>query len=185
MDAHTYTKHAENSLNKRLPDWKLMATVFWDRKGVLMVEFMQQGSTTMSEVYCETKKTAAGHSEQRAWNADIRYSAPPSQCASAYSCSHSSTAGAVQLGVVWPLSLQPRSRSERLHLFTYPNKWLWLQRFNNNDEFMESVKTWLSSQAAGFLTRAHKNLFPDTTRASVPGVTTLRSSLIMHAFFCM
>jgi hypothetical protein len=37
---------------------KLMATVFWDRKGVLMVEFMQQG-TTVLEVYCETlKKTA-------------------------------------------------------------------------------------------------------------------------------
>jgi hypothetical protein len=30
------------------------------------------------------KKTAQGHSEQRAWNADIRWSAPPWQCASAY-----------------------------------------------------------------------------------------------------
>jgi hypothetical protein len=34
---------------------KLMATVFRDRKGVLMMELMQQG-TTMSEVYCETPK---------------------------------------------------------------------------------------------------------------------------------
>jgi transposase len=33
-----------------------MATVFWDRKGVLMVEFMQQGTTLTSEVYCETLK---------------------------------------------------------------------------------------------------------------------------------
>jgi hypothetical protein len=33
-----------------------MTTVFWDRKGVLMVEFMQQGTTIMSEVYCETLK---------------------------------------------------------------------------------------------------------------------------------
>jgi hypothetical protein len=33
---------------------KLMATVFWDRKGVLMVEFMQQGTTITSEVYCKT-----------------------------------------------------------------------------------------------------------------------------------
>jgi hypothetical protein len=30
---------------------KLMVTVFWHRKGVLMVEFMQQGTTT-SEEYC-------------------------------------------------------------------------------------------------------------------------------------
>jgi hypothetical protein len=29
---------------------------FWDRKGVLMVEFMQQGTTITSEVYCETLK---------------------------------------------------------------------------------------------------------------------------------
>jgi hypothetical protein len=54
-----------------------MATVFWDRKGVLMVEFMQQG-TTISDMYCKTlKKTVHGHSEQKAWNADIQCSVPP------------------------------------------------------------------------------------------------------------
>jgi hypothetical protein len=38
---------------------KLMAAFFWERKGVLVVEFMQQGTTITSEVYCETlKKTA-------------------------------------------------------------------------------------------------------------------------------
>jgi hypothetical protein len=35
---------------------KLMAAVFWDSKGVLMVEFMQQGTTITSELYCETLK---------------------------------------------------------------------------------------------------------------------------------
>jgi hypothetical protein len=35
---------------------KLMASVFWDRKGVLIVEFMQQGITVMSEVYYEILK---------------------------------------------------------------------------------------------------------------------------------
>jgi hypothetical protein len=33
-----------------------MATVFWDRKGLLMVEFMQRGTTILSKVYCDTKK---------------------------------------------------------------------------------------------------------------------------------
>jgi hypothetical protein len=33
---------------------KLMATVFWDRKGVLTEEFMQQGATITSDVYCKT-----------------------------------------------------------------------------------------------------------------------------------
>jgi hypothetical protein len=30
-----------------------MAPVLWDRKGVLLVEFMQQGTTITSEMYCE------------------------------------------------------------------------------------------------------------------------------------
>jgi hypothetical protein len=33
-----------------------MAAVFYDRKGVLMVDFMQQGATITSEVYCITLK---------------------------------------------------------------------------------------------------------------------------------
>jgi hypothetical protein len=37
-----------------------MATVFWDRKGVLMVEFMQKGTTLTSEVYCEVLKNSIG-----------------------------------------------------------------------------------------------------------------------------
>jgi hypothetical protein len=53
-----------------------MADVFWDMKGMLMVEFMQKG-TTITSVLQNTKKTTWGHSEQKAWNADIRCSAPP------------------------------------------------------------------------------------------------------------
>jgi hypothetical protein len=33
-----------------------MATVFWDKKGVLMAEFMQQGTTLTLEVHCGTLK---------------------------------------------------------------------------------------------------------------------------------
>jgi hypothetical protein len=72
-------------------------------------------------------------------------------CASAYSCSHSSTAGSFQLGVVWPPALQPWSRSERLPPDCYMKNWLRWQHFNNNEELMEGFKTWLSSQAADFL----------------------------------
>jgi hypothetical protein len=92
-----------------------MATVFWDRKGVLMVELMQQGTTITSWVYCETLKIwVYGHSEQKAWNADIWCSIPPRQCASTYSCLDSSTTGAFQLRVVWPPSLKLRSHSKWL-----------------------------------------------------------------------
>jgi hypothetical protein len=49
---HTHSPNKPKSLNKHcLPARKLMATVFWDRKRVLMVEFMQQGTSIMSEVH--------------------------------------------------------------------------------------------------------------------------------------
>jgi glycine cleavage system protein P-like pyridoxal-binding family len=41
---------------KQMSARKLMATVFWVRKGVLMVEFTQQGTTVTLEVYHETLK---------------------------------------------------------------------------------------------------------------------------------
>jgi hypothetical protein len=44
-----FTKQAEKK-KKRLPVRKLMMAVFWDRKGVLMMEFMLQGTTVTSEV---------------------------------------------------------------------------------------------------------------------------------------
>jgi hypothetical protein len=54
------------------------------------------------------------------------------------------------------------------HLFTYLKNWLRSKHFNNNEELIEGVKTWLNSQVADFL-------FSDTS-ASIPAVTTLRSS---------
>jgi hypothetical protein len=44
---------------------KLMATIFWDKKGVLMMEFVQQGTTIKSEVYCEKKKLRRAIQNQR------------------------------------------------------------------------------------------------------------------------
>jgi hypothetical protein len=75
---HTHSQNKPKKL-KQMSATKLMAAVFWDRKGVPMMEFMQQGTTITSEVYCETQKKLHmdGHSEQKAWNADIQCSASP------------------------------------------------------------------------------------------------------------
>jgi hypothetical protein len=55
MEAHIHQKKPKN-FKQTLSERKLMAAVFWDRKGVWMVEFMQQGTTVTLEVYCETLK---------------------------------------------------------------------------------------------------------------------------------
>jgi hypothetical protein len=57
-NGYTFTKQAEKF--KQTSARNLMATIFWDRKGVLIVEFMQQGTTITSEVYCETLKSCVG-----------------------------------------------------------------------------------------------------------------------------
>jgi hypothetical protein len=72
-----YTHSPEmKELKEMLSGRNLIATVLWDRKGVLMVEFMQQGTMIMSEVYCKTLKKLC-RAIQEAWYADIQYSAPP------------------------------------------------------------------------------------------------------------
>jgi histone-lysine N-methyltransferase SETMAR len=74
----------------------------------------------------------------------------------------------------WELSdhppYSPNLAPTDYHLFThtYLKNWLRSQRFKNN-ELMEGVKTWLSSQAEDFLTQAYENLFPDTN-ASISAV---------------
>jgi hypothetical protein len=58
VDAHTLNKQAEKF--KQTSARKLLTTVFWDGKEVLMVEFMQQGIRITSDVYCETLKNCKG-----------------------------------------------------------------------------------------------------------------------------
>jgi hypothetical protein len=54
----------------------------------------------------------------------------------------------------WELSDHPPCNPDLdpsdYHQVTYLKNWLRSQRFNNNEELMEGVKTWLSSQAADF-----------------------------------
>jgi hypothetical protein len=42
------------------------------------------------------------------------------------------------------------------HLFTYLKNWLRSQCFNSNEELIEGVKTWLTSQVADFFDRCTK-----------------------------
>jgi hypothetical protein len=52
---HTHSPDKPKQFKQTSPR-KLMASVLWDRKGVLMVEFMQQRTTATSEVNCEALK---------------------------------------------------------------------------------------------------------------------------------
>jgi hypothetical protein len=53
---HTHSPNKPKKFKHCLPARKLKTTVFWDRKGVLIMEFVQQTTIVMSEVYCKTLK---------------------------------------------------------------------------------------------------------------------------------
>uniref|UniRef100_A0A1B6DDI6 Mos1 transposase HTH domain-containing protein n=1 Tax=Clastoptera arizonana TaxID=38151 RepID=A0A1B6DDI6_9HEMI len=53
---HTASPSKPKKARQTLSAKKVMAMVFWDSKGILLIEFMERGTTITSEVYCETLK---------------------------------------------------------------------------------------------------------------------------------
>jgi histone-lysine N-methyltransferase SETMAR len=130
-------RHSPKKLKKykqTLSAIKLMATVFWDRKGVLLVEFMQQGTTITSEVHCKTlRKLCRAIQNKRCGmltsgvmlihdNSQQRTTARTSALLEHFN---------------WELtdhpSYSPDLALSDYDLFTYLKNWLGSQRFNNND----------------------------------------------------
>jgi hypothetical protein len=114
-----------------------------DRKGVPMVEFMQQGTTITSEEYCETLKKKLLKAIQnkrrgmlKSGVALLRDNALP----------HTADRTRTLLEHFnWEL-FDHRPYTTDLapsdyHLFTYLKNWLRSQRFKNNEQFMEGIKT--------------------------------------------
>jgi hypothetical protein len=82
---------------------------------------------------------------------------------------------AFQLGIVWPPSLEP--------WFQWVTTTCLPTERTGCDHSSFSIMRWQKvSKHDCALTQVYKNLFPDTS-ASIPVVTTLRSSLSTYAFF--
>jgi histone-lysine N-methyltransferase SETMAR len=139
---------------------RLMTAVLWERNGVLMVEFMQQGTTIISEVYCETiNKLRRGIQNKRRGMLT---------CSIVFFHDNERLHTASRIWVLiktfnWELfdrpSYSPDVAPSNYHLFTYLNNCLGSQ-FNNNKELMESVKPWLSTQAADCYNTGTQQLIP-------------------------
>jgi histone-lysine N-methyltransferase SETMAR len=147
-----------------------MTTVFRGRKGVLMVEFVQQGTTITLEVHCETQKKKPVRVIHNKRCGMLTYSA-----VLLHDNARPHTAvrtRALLEPFNWELfyyhSYSPDLASSDYHLFTYPKNWLGSQRFENN-ELMEGIKTWLSSQAADFFDTDTKKLIPRYERCLSSG----------------
>jgi histone-lysine N-methyltransferase SETMAR len=178
---HTHSSNKPKKF-KQMSASKLKVTVFWDRRGVLMVKFMQQG-TTLSEVYCETPKGLC-RAKQNKRHKMLTYSV-----VLLHDNAHPHTAARTQALLEhfsWELfdhpCYSPDLASSGYHLFTYQKNWLGSKHFNNNEELVGGVKAWLSPQAADVFDTGMQKLFLDTS-VSILVMTTSISSLSMSVFF--
>jgi hypothetical protein len=97
---HTHSPNKPKNC-KQTSARKLMVAVFWGRKGVLMVQFMKEGTTIMSEVYGETlKKLCKAIQNKRRGMLRSSVVLPHDNAHLHTSCLHLSSAGAFQLGVI-------------------------------------------------------------------------------------
>lgn len=140
---------------------KLMATVFWDHKGVLLIEFLPRGRTITSLVYCETLKKlrrAIQNKRRGLLSSGIVFlhdNARP----------HTATATREIIEKFkWEIfdhpPYSPDLAPSDFHLFMHLKNFLASQKFTNDDDLKTAVEGWLNKQAATFFEEGIKKLVP-------------------------
>uniref|UniRef100_A0A1B6JMV6 Tc1-like transposase DDE domain-containing protein n=1 Tax=Homalodisca liturata TaxID=320908 RepID=A0A1B6JMV6_9HEMI len=141
----TKNRKEKPNLNTR----KLMATVFWDRKGLIHVEFMPRGETINSEAYIETlhRLRRAIQNKRRGMLSSkvvlIHDNARP----------HCSARTKAELNSFkWQIfghpPYSPDLAPSDYHLFPKLKVFLGGKNFLGDEDLKEGVKTWLHSLAA-------------------------------------
>jgi hypothetical protein len=157
VDAHTFTKQAE-IVSTSVICQKTDDNCFLKQKGVLMVEFMQQRTTI---TYSETLKELLWVIRNK------RLGMVTSGVVLLHDNGLPHTAACTRTLLEhsnWELfdhpPYSPDLTPSNFHLLTYLKNCLVSQRFNNNEEMMKGVKTWLSSQTADFFDAGIQKLIP-------------------------
>lgn len=138
---------------------KIMATVFWDQKGVLLVDFMEPGTTITSQVYCETlsKLRRAIQNQRRGMLRSgivlLHDNARPHTAARTIE-----TIQKFRWEIFHHPPYSPDLAPSDYHLFLHLKNWLASQRFEETEELKTSVQNWLKSQAAEFYAEGLKKL---------------------------
>uniref|UniRef100_A0A1B6F3X3 Tc1-like transposase DDE domain-containing protein n=1 Tax=Cuerna arida TaxID=1464854 RepID=A0A1B6F3X3_9HEMI len=130
---------------------KVMATVFWDKKGVILVDFLERGTTINSERYCQTLNNLrrAIQNKRRGKLSSkillIHDNAQPHMA---------NRTREVLESFPWELfphpPYSPDLAPSDYHLFPTMKKWLATQRFDDDAELQQEVTNWLKTQAADF-----------------------------------
>lgn len=130
---------------------KIMVTVFWDAKGILLVDFMERGTTITSAVYCETLKRlrrAIQNKRRGLLASGVVFVHDNARPHTAQRTSQLLTKFKWDVFDHPPYS--PDLAPSDFHLFPYMKRWLASRRFANDGELQNAVTGWLRSQAADF-----------------------------------
>jgi transposase len=148
---HTHSPNKLKKFKQTLSNKKIMASVFWDHKGILLTEFMAPGTTIMSEVYCKTlnKLQRSIQNKRRRMLTKgvvlLHDNARP----------HTAACKNFLIKLVnWEIFDHPPYSPDLVpsdyHLFTQMKVWLPTQHFHTNEELMDGVNNWLHNLAAPF-----------------------------------
>ncbi|KAJ4436753.1 hypothetical protein ANN_16885 [Periplaneta americana] len=141
---------------------KVMCTVFWARKGILLIGFLPRGETVNADHYCETLRKL-----QRAIQ-NKRRGMLTTGVVLLHDNARPHTArrtAAVLTEFGWELFDQPPYSPDLapsdFHVFLHLKKFLSSgERFGNDEELKTSVTRWFHSQAAEFYDRGIQKLIP-------------------------
>jgi len=148
---HTHSPNKPKKFKRTLSNKKIMATIFWDHKGILLTEFMALGTTITSEVYRETLNKLR-RLIQNKWHGMLTKGIILLHD-SAWSYTTARTNALIRL-FRWEIfdhpPYSPDLAPSNYHLFTKMKIWLATQRFHTNRELTDGVNSWLHNLAATF-----------------------------------
>lgn len=158
---HPHSPNKPKKFKQTFSNRKRMATVFWDRRGVLLVDFMPPGHTINSEVYCETLKNLRRAIQNKRRGQLTRGIVLLHDNARPHTAARTA---ALLNDFQWEVfnhpPYSPDLAPSDYHLFPKMKVWLGGHRFQSDDELVKSVNGWLSAQAA--------ELFDDGIRKLIP-----------------
>lgn len=148
---HTTSPKKPRKCLQTLSARKIMATVFWDRKGVLLVDFLERGTTINSARYSQTLENLRRAIQNK------RRGKLSSQILFLHDNARPHTANRTREvldAFKWEVfphpPYSPDLAPSDYHLFPTMKSWLATQRFDDDAELREGVTNWLRSQAAEF-----------------------------------
>jgi len=144
---------------------KMMVSVFWDKEGVLLVEFMERRSTITADVYCKTLEKLRRAIQNR------RRGKLSSGIILLHDNARPHTAAKTQEKIQnfrWDLidhpPYSPDLAPSDYFLFLHFKQWISGQRFESDEELQTATINWFNCQAASFYEEGLKRLVQRYTK---------------------